>query len=140
MQATHVDAAVQDNVLLRLTNGYHGQVEGEEIAPVEEAREDVQTAHVDAAVQGTVLLRPTYGYHGQVEGEEVTPGEEAREDVQAAHVDAAVQGQQDKQASCIHEIPILRPVICSGDSLFLKQKFAVALVTSILSKKNTGTR
>jgi hypothetical protein len=54
-------------LLLRPINGNHGQVEGEEVAPGEEAREHVQAAHVDAAVQGTVLLRPTTGYHGQVE-------------------------------------------------------------------------
>ncbi len=33
------------------TNGYHGQVEGEEVTPGKEAREDVQAAHIDAAVQ-----------------------------------------------------------------------------------------
>ncbi len=81
----------------------------------------MQAAHVDAAVQGTILLRPTYGYHGQVEGEEVTPGEESREHVQATHVYAAVQGQQDKQASCIHAISILHPIICSGILLFLNR-------------------
>jgi hypothetical protein len=52
VQAAHVDAAVQGTVLLRPTNGYHGQVEGEEVTPGEEAREDVQAAHIDAAVQG----------------------------------------------------------------------------------------
>ncbi len=34
------------------TNGYHGQVEWEEVTHGEEAREDMQAAHVDAAVQG----------------------------------------------------------------------------------------
>ncbi len=49
MQAAHIDAAVQGTVLLRPTNGYHGQVEGEEVAPGEETREDLQAAQVEGA-------------------------------------------------------------------------------------------
>jgi hypothetical protein len=49
--------------------------------------------------------------------------------MQAAHVDAAVQGQQDKQASCIQENLHSPPCkICSGISLFLRQKFAKSLL------------
>ncbi len=39
---------------MRPTNGYHGQVEGEEVTPGKEAREDMEAAHIDAAVQVAV--------------------------------------------------------------------------------------